>query len=89
MSELYSAIERDMHVSLMQGESIGAIEKLLQSKYQVGSTTTRNVYHNLKGKHQSIKELRKTQAKDLKSSIKSIQSAIKKRLEEKAPFSKR
>ncbi len=83
MSELYSAVERDMHVSLMHGESIGAIEKLLQSKYQVGSTTTRNVYHNLKGKHQSIKELRKTQSKDLKSSIKSIQSAIKKRLKKK------
>ncbi len=83
MSELYSAIERDMHVGLMGGESIAVIEKSLQSKYQVDSTTTRNVYHNLKGKHQGIKELRKSQAKELKSTIKSIQSAIKKRLKKK------
>ncbi|MGK7935821.1 MAG: IS200/IS605 family accessory protein TnpB-related protein [Xenococcaceae cyanobacterium] len=67
----------------MGGEKIGIIEKSLQSKYQVDSTTVRNVYHNLKGKHKSIKELRKTQVKDLKSTIKSIQSAIKKRLKKK------
>ena len=79
MSELYSAVEKDMHVALMDGEKIGVIEKSLQAKYQVDSTTTRNVYHNLKGKHQGIKELRKAQIKDLKSTIKSIQSAIKKR----------
>ena len=79
MSQLYSAVEKDMHVALMQGDKIADIEKSLQSKYQVDSTTTRNVYHNLKGKHQSIKELRKTQAKDLKSTIKSISTAIKKR----------
>ena len=83
MSELYSAVERDMHVALMRGESIAEAEKTLQAKHQVDSTTTRNVYHNLKGKHQSIKELRKTQVKDLKSTIKSIQSAIKKRLKKK------
>ena len=79
MSELYSAVEKDMHVALMDGEKIGVIEKSLQAKYQVDSTTTRNVYHNLKGKHQGIKELRKAQIKELKSTIKSIQSAIKKR----------
>lgn len=84
MASLYSAIEREMHVALMGGEKIAAIEKSLQSKYKVDSTTTRNVYHNLKGKHQGIKELRKTQVKNLKSSIKSIQSSIKKRLETKA-----
>lgn len=83
MSELYSAVEKDMHVALMGGESIAVIEKTLQAKYQVDSTTTRNVYHNLKGKHSCIKELRKTQVKDLKSTIKSIQSAIKKRLKKK------
>lgn len=83
MSEIYSAVEKDMHVALMRGESIARIEKSLQSKYKLDSTTTRNVYHNLKGKHQGIKELRKTQAKDLKSTIKSIQSAIKKRLQKK------
>ena len=79
MSELYSAVEKDMHVALMRGDKIAELEKSLQNKYQIDSTTTRNVYHNLKGKHQSIKELRKTQAKDLKSTIKSIQAAIKKR----------
>ncbi len=83
MATLYSQIERDMHSCLMGGEKIGIIEKSLQSKYQVDSTTVRNVYHNLKGKHKSIKELRKTQIKDLKSTIKSIQSAIKKRLKKK------
>ena len=52
MSELYSAVERDMHVGLMRGKSIATVEKSLQAKYQVDSTTTRNIYHNLKGKHQ-------------------------------------
>ena len=83
VSELYSAVEKDMHVALMRGELIAVVEKSLQAKYQVDSTTTRNVYHNLKGKHQGIKELRKTQVKDLKSTIRSIQSAIKKRLAKK------
>lgn len=83
MSELYSAVEKDMHVALIRGDSLAVIEKSLQAKYQVDSTTTRNVYHNLKGKHQGIKELRKTQAKDLKSTIKSIQSDIKKRSKKK------
>lgn len=66
MSEIYSAVEKDMHVALMRGNKIATVEKSLQNKYQVDSTTTRNVYHNLKGKHQGIKELRKTQVKDLK-----------------------
>ncbi|MDJ0688842.1 MAG: hypothetical protein QNJ41_10050 [Xenococcaceae cyanobacterium MO_188.B32] len=64
------------------------IEKQLQSRYQVDSTTTRNIYHNLKGKHQGIKELRKNQVKDLNSTIKSIQSVIKKRLKKKNLTSK-
>ncbi|MDJ0692240.1 MAG: hypothetical protein QNJ41_27585, partial [Xenococcaceae cyanobacterium MO_188.B32] len=80
MAVLYSQIEREMHVAIVSGEKLSVIEKQLQSRYQVDSTTTRNVYHNLKGKHQGIKELRKNQVKDLKSTIKSIQSAIKKRL---------
>ncbi|MGB5631144.1 MAG: hypothetical protein WBM86_00015, partial [Waterburya sp.] len=83
MSEVYSAVEKDMHVALMRGESIASIEKLLQAKHKVDSTTTRNVYHDLKGKHSGIRELRKSQVKALKSTIKSIQSAIKKRLEKK------
>ena len=83
MSELYSAIEREMHVCLMSGDKISLIEKALQDKFQVDSTTTRNVYHNLKGKHQSIKKLRQSQIKDLKSTIKSISTAINKRLKKK------
>ena len=79
MSELYSAVEKDMHVCLMRGEKIAEAEKTLQGKYQVDSTTIRNVYHNLKGKHKGIKELRKTQIKNLKATIRSIKSAIKKR----------
>ncbi len=83
MAKLYIQMEREMHVCLMREDKIAAIEKSLQAKYQVDSTTTRNVYHNLKGKHQGIKELRKTQVKDLKSTIKSIQSAIAKPLKKK------
>ncbi len=83
MAKLYSKIEREMHVGLMCGEKIAVIEKSLQSKYKVDSTTTRNVYHNLKGKHQGVKELRKVQVKELKNTIKSIKSAIKKRIEKK------
>ncbi len=83
MAALYSQIERDMHSCLMRGEKIGILEKLLQSKYQVDSTTVRNVYHDLKGKHKGIKELRKAQIKDLKSTIRSIQNSIKRRLNQK------
>ena len=77
MSRLYSQIERDMHLGLVAGEKIGNLEKTLQSKYQVDSTTVRNVYHNLKGKHKGIKELKKTQLKDLKNNIKAIEQSIK------------
>ena len=83
MAALYSQIERDMHSCLMRGEKINVVEKSLQSKYKVDSTTVRNVYHNLKGKHKSIKELRKTQTKDLKGTIRSLQNTIKKRLKKK------
>ena len=83
MSELYSAVEHDMHVALMGGKTIATVEKTLQAKYKIDSTTTRNVYHNLKGKHQGIKELRKTQIKELKSTVKSIRSFIKKRQSKK------
>ena len=76
MAQLYSQIEREMHLRLNKGEKIGQIEKSLQVKYQVDSTTVRNVYHNLKGKHQSIRELQKTQAQDLKNTITSIKKTI-------------
>ena len=83
MAALYSQIERDIHSCLVRGEKINVIEKSLQSKYKVDSTTVRNAYHNLKGKHSSIKELRKTQAKELKGTIRSITTAIKKRQKKK------
>ena len=76
MAQLYSQIEREMHLRLNKGKKIGQIEKSLQGKYQVDSTTVRNVYHNLKGKHQSIRELQKTQAQDLKNTITSIKKSI-------------
>ncbi|MGK7894358.1 MAG: hypothetical protein AB4372_12235, partial [Xenococcus sp. (in: cyanobacteria)] len=76
MAQLYCQIEREMHLRLNKGEKIGQIEKSLQVKYQVDSTTVRNVYHNLKGKHQSIRELQKTQARDLKNTITSITKSI-------------
>ena len=76
MAQLYSQIEREMHLRLDKGEKIGQIEKSLQVKYQVDSTTVRNVYHNLKGKHQGIKELQKTQAQDLKNRLTSIKKSI-------------
>ena len=77
MAILYSQLEREMHVALLSGKKISAIEKSLQSKYQVDSTTVRNVYHNLKGKHSGINELKKTQIKDLKSTISSIKQSIR------------
>ncbi|MDJ0592961.1 MAG: IS200/IS605 family accessory protein TnpB-related protein [Pleurocapsa sp. MO_226.B13] len=83
MSELYSAIEKDMHVALIDGGKIETVEKIFQSQYKVDSTTVRNVYHDLKGKHKGIKELRKTQAKSLKSTIKSIKAFIKKKSKKK------
>ncbi len=55
-----------MHVALLRDEKIGVIEKRLQSEYQVDITTVRNVYHDLKGKHSSIKERKATQAKEVK-----------------------
>ena len=76
MANLYSAIEKQMHVALLSGDKISVIEKRLQNKYQVDSTTVRNVYHNLKGKHTSIKELRKIRLSELKSSISSIKKSI-------------
>ncbi len=76
MASLYSAIEKQMHMALLAGEKIGSIEKRLQNEFQVDSTTVRNVYHDLKGKHSSIKELRKTQTKELKSAISSIKKSI-------------
>ena len=83
MSGLYSGIKRDMHVALMHGKSISVVEKTLSTKWKVDSTTVRNVYHDLKGNLSGIRELRKTQVKNLKSTIKCISSAIKKRLSKK------
>ena len=76
MAILYSAIEKDMHVALLAGEKLSIVEKNLQALYQVDSTTVRNVYHNLKGKHSSIQKLKKTQIKELKSAISSIKKSI-------------
>ena len=77
MANLYSAIEKEMHVALLREEKIGSIEKRLQNKYQVDSTTVRNVYHDLKSKHSGIKELKKKRIKELKFTISSIKQSIK------------
>ncbi|MEN9568751.1 MAG: hypothetical protein RLZZ69_3949 [Cyanobacteriota bacterium] len=78
-SDLYSAIEKDMYVLLyVKNQPFGSVEKPLQARYQVDSTTIRNVYHNLKGKIESIRELNKTHAKNLKSTIKNVEAYIKK-----------
>lgn len=76
MANLYSAIEKRMHVAILAGETRGKSEKRLQNEFQVDSTTVRNVYHNLKGKHSSIRELRKSQTLELKSTISSIKKSI-------------
>ncbi len=76
MANLYSAIEKQMHVAILKGEKIGTIEKSLQNKFQADSTTVSNVYHDLKGKHSAIKELKKTQTKELKSNISSLKKSI-------------
>ena len=75
-ASLYSGIEKKMHVAILTGEKIAGIEKRLQNQFQVDSTTVRNVYHDLKGKHSSIRELRKSQIKQLKSTISSIKKSI-------------
>lgn len=77
MSLLYANLEHEMHVALERGESLPVIELRLQAKYQVDSTTVRNVWHNLKGKQSSIKELRDTQSAELKGAIASIEKSIK------------
>ena len=79
MASLYSSIEKKMHVAILAGEKIDSIEKRLGQEFQVDSTTVRNVYHNLKGKHSGIKELRKTQIKEIKSTISSIKKSIETR----------
>ena len=76
MTNLYSAIEKRMHVAILAGEKIADIEKRLQNQFQVDSTTVRNVYHNLKGKHSGIKELHNRRAKELKSTISSIKKSL-------------
>ena len=76
MATLYSTIEKEIHVSLLAGEKTSSIEKCLQNKFQVDSTTVRNVYHNLKGKHSSIIEIKKVRLKELKSTINSIKKSI-------------
>ena len=76
MANLYSAIEKKMHVAILAGEKIANIEKRLQNEFQVDSTTVRNVYHDLKGKHSGIKERGKTQIKELKSTISSIKKSL-------------
>ncbi len=53
-SKSYSGIEKYMHVALMRGKSIATVEKKLQAKRRVDSTTTRNVYHNITGKYLNI-----------------------------------
>jgi IS605 OrfB family transposase len=78
MSSLYATLEHEMHVALERGESLGVIELRLQSKHKVDSTTTRNVWHNLKGKQSSVKELRDVHAAELKGAIASIEKSIKK-----------
>ena len=78
MSPLYAGIEHDMQSRLSKGDVLGAIELSLQIKYGVDSTTTRNVWHNLKGKQSSVAELRDIEAKDIKASIASIEKSIKK-----------
>ena len=44
-----------MHVALMRGKNVTFFKKSSQAKRRIDSTTTRNVYHNLTGKYQSIK----------------------------------
>jgi hypothetical protein len=78
MSALYSGIEHDLHASLSKGGVLGATELSLQSKHGVDSTTTRNVWHNLKGKQASVDELRAVEAKGIKGSIDSTEKAVRK-----------
>jgi len=76
---LYSKIEHEMHVLVLEGsKTLAQIEKYLQGKHGVDSTTIRHVWDNLKGKHQSIAELQDVRRKELKGAISSIEKSIKK-----------
>jgi len=76
---LYSKIEHEMHVLVLEGsKTLAQIEKYLQGTHGVDSTTIRNVWDNLKGKHQSIAELQDVRRKELKGAISSIEKSIKK-----------
>lgn len=86
---LYGRISLDMHVRMMRGDKQSVIEKALASKYGVGSTTVRNVWHNLKGAHRSIRALQIARQKDLKRSIVSIQKWIKARSKKLAKTKKK
>lgn len=77
MCQLYSQLERVMYVRLMAGETRAVVEKSLASSHKVDSTTVRNVYHNLKGKIDSVKELQKISHKELKTAIAGIDKSIK------------
>ena len=75
--KLYGEIERDLLVALNSGNSFASVEKAMQSRHGVDSTTVRNVWHNLKGKMAAVRELRKTHLKDLKSKVRSAGDAVK------------
>jgi hypothetical protein len=77
MSSLYAGMEHEMHSLLSKDSVLGAVELSLQSKHGVDSTTTRNIWHNLKGKQLAVAELRDSEAKGLKDSIASIEKFIR------------
>jgi IS605 OrfB family transposase len=76
-SSLYATLEHEMHAMTSKGMAVGKVEHILQSRHKVDFTTTRNVWHNLKGKQRSIAELREINAQDIQHSIKSIGKNIK------------
>ncbi|MEM9217232.1 MAG: hypothetical protein AAGD25_23175, partial [Cyanobacteria bacterium P01_F01_bin.150] len=45
--ELYGRIELDIFVHVNSGQPFSSIEKTLQSKHGVDSTTVRNCWHNV------------------------------------------
>lgn len=74
--DLYGRIERDIFTRINRGESIGVVEKIMQSAHGVDSTTVRNVWHDLKGKLEAVRKLRDTHIDRLKHSISSLKKTI-------------
>ncbi|MEM9219799.1 MAG: hypothetical protein AAGD25_36410, partial [Cyanobacteria bacterium P01_F01_bin.150] len=74
--ELYGRIELDIFVHVNSGQPFSSLEKTLQAKHGVDSTTVRNCWHNVKGKIDAVKALHDETIAQLKRSIAALKQSI-------------